>query len=54
MEQRSDRLYPSAPQDFYLEKRLEKRSNDVNGLNNSINNITELITYFKDKNNKSI
>ena len=35
------------------EKRLEKKINDVNSFNNHISNIKEMITYFKDKNNKS-
>ena len=49
------KLYPSAPllENLDLEKRLEKRLNDVNSFNNHINNIKEMITYFKDKNNKS-
>ena len=55
MEQKCDRLYPSAPllENIDLEKRLEKRINDVNSFNNHISNIKEMITYFKDKNNKS-
>ena len=55
MEAKTDRLYPSAPQetDNNLEQRLEKKLTDVNSFNNSINNIKEMITYFKDKNNKS-
>ena len=55
MEQKCDRLYPSAPllENIDLEKRLEKRINDANSFNNHINNIKEMITYFKDKNNKS-
>ena len=55
MEQKTDRLYPSAPllENIDLEKRLEKKINDVNSFNNHINNIKEMITYFKDKNNKS-
>ena len=54
MEQKCDRLYPSAPlENFDLEKRLEKKLNDVNSFNNSINSIEEMITYFKDKNKKS-
>ena len=35
------------------EQRLEKKMNDVNSFNISINNINEMIQYFKDKNNKS-
>ena len=36
-----------------LEKQLEKKINDVNSFTNHINNIKEMITYFKDRNNKS-
>ena len=55
METKIDKLYPSAPllENIDLEKRLEKRINDVNSFNNHISNIKEMITYFKDKNNKS-
>ena len=55
MDQKCDRLYSSAPllENIDLEKRLEKKINDVNRFNNHINNITETITYFKDKNHKS-
>ena len=55
MEAKTDRLYPSAPfeKDIDLERRLEKKLNDVNSFNNSINSIKEMITYFEDKNNKS-
>ena len=54
MDQKTDRLYPSAPlENFDLEQRLEKKINDVNSFNNHINNIKEMITFFKDKNNKS-
>ena len=55
MEQKCDKLYPSAPllENIDLEKRLEKKINDVNSFNNHISNIKETITYFKDKNNKS-
>ena len=55
MEQKTEKLYPSAPllENIDLEKRLEKKINDVNSFNNHINNIKEMITYFKDKNNKS-
>ena len=54
MEQKCDRLYPSAPllENIDLEKRLENKINDVNSFNNQISNIKEMITYFKDKNNK--
>ena len=56
MDQKCDRLYPSAPLENKsddLERRMEKTLSDVNNFNNSINNIKEMITYFKDKNNKS-
>ena len=55
MEQKCDKLYPSAPilENIDLEKRLEKKINDVNSFNNHVNNIKEMITYFKDKNHKS-
>ena len=55
MEQKTDRLYPTAPllENTDLEKRLEKKLNDVNSFNNHIKNIKEMINYFKDKNNKS-
>ena len=54
MDQKCDRLYPSAPlENIDLERRLEKKLNVVNSFNNSINNIKEMITYFRDKNHKS-
>ena len=55
MEQKCDKLYPSAPllENIDLEKRLEKKISDVNSFNNHINNIKEMITYFKNKNHKS-
>ena len=55
METKTERLYPTAPllENIDLEKRLEKKINDVNSFNNHINNIKEMITYFKDKNHKS-
>ena len=55
MDQKCEKLYPSAPllENIDLEKRLEKKINDVNSFNNHISNIKEMITYFKDKNNKS-
>ena len=55
MDQKCEKLYPSAPllENNDLEKRLEKKINDVNSFNNHISNIKEMITYFKDKNNKS-
>ena len=55
MEQKCDKLYPSAPllENIDLEKQLEKKINDVNSFDNHVNNIKEMITYFKDKNNQS-
>ena len=55
MEAKTDKLYPSAPllEKIDLEKRLEKKINDVNSFNNHISNIKEMIKYFKDENNKS-
>ena len=50
MDQKCDKLYPTAPlKSVYLEQRLGKKLNDVNSFNNSINNIEEMIQYFKDK-----
>ena len=54
MEQKCDRLYPSAPlQQDDLEQRLEMKLNDVNSFNNHISNIKEMIIHVKDKNHKS-
>ena len=55
METKTDKLYPSAPllENIDLKQRLEKKLNDVNSFNNHVNNIKEMITYFKDKNHKS-
>ena len=55
MEQKCDKLYPSAPllENIDLEKGLENKISDVNSFNNHVNNIKEMITYFKDKNHKS-
>ena len=50
MDQKCDRLYPSAPlENINLEQRLEKKLNDVNSFNNHINNTKEMITYIKTK-----
>ena len=49
MEQRTDKIKPSAPQENNdLQQRLEKQLNDANSFNNNINNIKEMLTYFKD------
>ena len=55
MDQKCEKLYPSAPilENIDLEKRLEKKINNVNSFKNHVNNIKEMITYFKDKNHKS-
>ena len=56
MDQKSDKLYPTAPllrSDQDSEQRLKKKVNDVISFNNHINNIKEMITYFKDRNTKS-
>ena len=54
MNQKCDRLYPSAPfENDDLERRIEKRLSDVNSFINNINSIKEMITYFQDKNYKS-
>ena len=55
METKTERLYPSASllENIDLEKRLEKKISDVNSFNNHVDNIKEMITYFKDKTNKS-
>ena len=56
MDQKTNRIYPSAPlknKNDDLEHRIEKRVSDGNSFNIHINNIKELITYFKEKNNKS-
>ena len=52
MEQKADRLYPSAQlenKNIDLEQRLEKKLNDVNRFTNHINNIKQMITHFKEK-----
>ena len=56
MEQKTDRLYPSAPLENKkndLEQRLEKKLNDVNSIQSHINNIKEMIADSIDKNHKS-
>ena len=51
MEQKFDRLYPSAPleKNIDLEQKFEKKVNDVNSFNNHINNINEMINDFNTK-----
>ena len=54
MEQKTDRLYTSAPLDnIDLEQRLQRNIDGLNSFNNSINNLREMSTYLKDRNNKS-
>ena len=54
MDQKCDRLYPSAPlENIDLEQRLEKKLNDVTSFNIHNNNVKEMTAYFKDKNHKS-
>ena len=56
MDQKTDRLYTSAPFEIKnsdFEQRLEKKINDVNSFKKHINNIKEMTNYFKDKNNES-
>ena len=53
---KTDRTYRTAhfvSSDQALKQRLEKKLNDVNSFNNHINNVKEMITYFKDKNHKT-
>ena len=55
MEQKTPKLYRFAPlmiSELDLEQKLEKKLKDLNSFNNSINNIKEMITSFKDKNHK--
>ena len=56
MGKKTDRVYPLAPfQNKKLdhEQRLEKKIYNGNRFNEHINNIKEMIAYFKDKHNKS-
>ena len=54
MEAKTERIHPSAPlENIGLEQRLEKRLNGGNSFNNHIYKVKEMITYFKDQNNKS-
>ena len=45
MEAKTEKLYPTAPvlENIDLEKRLEKKINDVNSFNNHVINIKEKI-----------
>ena len=54
MNQKCERLYTSAPlENNDLEQIFEKKLNDNNKFINHVDNIKELITFFKYKNNKS-
>ena len=56
MEQKTTKLYSSAPlmsSDQDLEQRMEIKLKNVNTFINSVNNIKEVIAYFKHKNHKS-
>ena len=46
MEQKCEKLYPSLSGNIDIEKRLEKKINDVSSFNNHVNNIKKMITYF--------
>ena len=54
MEAKTDKLYPSAPllENIDLEKRLEKKINDVNSFNNHVNNIKERNDYIFQRQNQ--
>ena len=53
MEPKTESLYPSASlENSDLEQRLEKKLNYVISFKTHINNMKEMITYFKDKNDK--
>ena len=53
MEQKTDRIYPSAPfENNDSEQRLEKKVCVVKSFINPINSIEEKTIYIKDKNNK--
>ena len=52
MDEQTDRFYPSAQlENNDIEQTLEKKLNDVNISNNSINNFKGMITHFKYKSN---
>ena len=56
MDQKCDRLNPSAPlenKNDDLDQRLENKVNYVPSFNNHVNNIKEINTYFKNKNHKT-
>ena len=55
MDQKCDKLYPSAPIEniIDLEQKREKKLKEVNSFINSNNNLKEMITYLNDKKNKS-
>ena len=56
MEAKTEKIYPSAlfeSKGIALKQRLQKKLDDVKSFKNHINNIKKMITYFKEKNNKS-
>ena len=54
MDQKCDRMYPSALlENNDSEQRLEKKLKDVNSFNNHISSIKDMISYFKDEDQKS-
>ena len=53
MEQRASRLYPTAPlKEKLFRTEIRKKLNVVSSFENSINNINEMITFFKVENKK--
>ena len=54
MEQKTQNFFPSAPpKNIDVELRLEKRLSGVNSFTNSMNNVEQLIVFFKDNKHKS-
>ena len=54
VDRKLERFYPSIPlEKIDSEQRLQKKLNDVNSFNSHISNIKEMITKFKEKDNKS-
>ena len=53
--QKTESLYTTAPfeKNNDLEQELKENLEDKNSFNNSMTNIKELVTYFKQKNKKS-
>ena len=54
MDQKCDRMYPNALlENNDSEQRLEKKLKDVSSFNNHISSIKDMISYFKDEDQKS-